>query len=235
MSMGIYKLFWEPDRVYIGKSENLHRRFLEHHARILAGTHHSYKVNKEYQIYGIPPDIEVIEECSSIEEMFLKEVEYIRQFNSYSNGLNCTQGGDGRSDPGSNNSKYSKIQILKVFSMLLSKKYTTVEIVIRTKVKEATIKGIKGGRQHLFLLRDYPELHANLSSSGRRTSLQDMVEYDTRIVTPEGEVILVDNLRQFIKSRPDLLESDRGGISRVLEGRKKYVSCKGYVKYYQTT
>lgn len=233
MAMGIYKLYWDYDKVYIGKSEDLHRRFQEHNARILAGTHHSYKVNKEYQIHGVLPDIEILEEVASIEEIYLKEIEYIKQFNSYNAGLNCTQGGDGRSAPGSNSSKYSKIQILKVFSMLLSRKYTTVEIVKRTKVKDSTIKGIKGGSQHLFLAREYPELYVNLKSSGKRTSLQNMVDHDTRIITPEGEIILVNNLRQFIKSRHDLLESDRTAISRVLEGRKKYVSCKGYKKYYQ--
>lgn len=232
MTMGIYKLYWDEDKVYIGKSENLERRFQEHIARIKKGTHHSHKVLDEYNTHGLLPDIEVLEECSSIEYMYEREIYYISKFNSYVKGLNCTQGGDGRSAPGSNSSKYSKIQILKVFSMLLSKKYTTAQIVTRTKVKDSTIKGIKAGHQHLFLQRDYPELYLKLKESGRRTSFKDMVNFDTRIVTPEGDIIQVDNLRHFVSTRRDLVLSDRLAISRVLEGRYKYKSCKGYTKFY---
>lgn len=232
MTTGIYGFYWDEGELYIGKSENIERRFRDHISHMISNSHHSYKVQQKYTEWaGILPDLFVIEKCS-ISELVEREKFYIKKYNSYFKGLNCTIGGDGRSDPGSNNSKYSRIQILKVFSMLLSKTRTTDYIRKRTKVNISTIKGIKSCRQHLWLQDLFKDKYAQLSNSGHRTSFSDFNKgLDNKLLGPDGIIYTVTNLRQFVLERPDLVTSDRVSISKILREIPKYKSCKGYTKY----
>ena len=106
---GIYKIIFDNDKVYIGLSNDIRRRMIEHYGRDL----------KEYPnllisqaiIKHQTKDIEIIEYIDENDREKLKEREiyWIAYYNSYldrSKGYNMTPGGDGTSKGIYNNASY---------------------------------------------------------------------------------------------------------------------------------
>jgi group I intron endonuclease len=92
----IYKITnTETNRVYIGCTINtLKQRFEEHCYRCLK-TSINTKLCNNIRKYGIDKfTIELIEECS-LEVIYNREIEIIKENNSFDNGLNSTIGGEG--------------------------------------------------------------------------------------------------------------------------------------------
>lgn len=100
--IGIYKITNNINgKIYIGQSNNIQRRFLEHKNR---GATSRIPVDIAIQKYGKENfSFEVIEECT-IEQLNQKEMYWISYFNSVENGYNCLVGGDQQSI-GSNNGR----------------------------------------------------------------------------------------------------------------------------------
>lgn len=93
--IGIYKIENKiNNKVYIGQSTNIQKRWKEHLNNY--ETHrYDYAIYKAMEKYGIENfSFEVLEECS-IEQISEKEQYWIKHFNSYNNGYNMTLGGDG--------------------------------------------------------------------------------------------------------------------------------------------
>lgn len=93
--IGIYKITNNINgKIYIGQSNNIQRRFLEHKNR---GATSRILVDIAIQKYGKENfSFEVIEECT-IEQLNQKEMYWISYFNSVENGYNCSVGGDQQS------------------------------------------------------------------------------------------------------------------------------------------
>lgn len=93
--IGIYKITNNINgKIYIGQSNNIQRRFLEHKNR---GATSRIPVDIAIQKYGKENfSFEVIEECT-IEQLNQKEMYWISYFNSVENGYNCSVGGDQQS------------------------------------------------------------------------------------------------------------------------------------------
>jgi hypothetical protein len=87
----IYKVTNPNGLVYIGKSKNIKNRFNQYknlNCKSQPALHNSLSK------YGFDNHIlEVIEECN-LDDMSNREIHYIKLYNSFSNGLNCTFGGD---------------------------------------------------------------------------------------------------------------------------------------------
>lgn len=100
--IGIYKITNNINgKIYVGQSNNIQRRFLEHKNR---GATSKIPVDIAIQKYGKENfSFEVIEECT-IEQLNQKEMYWISYFNSVENGYNCSIGGDQQSI-GSNNGR----------------------------------------------------------------------------------------------------------------------------------
>lgn len=96
----IYKISCDNhSRFYIGKATDLHDRWLKHLSDLRLNKHHNKEMQYCYNKYGEDSfHIEIIDEFDSItkEELAEKEIEYIRKFDSYYNGMNETTGGEGR-------------------------------------------------------------------------------------------------------------------------------------------
>lgn len=100
--IGIYKITNNINgKIYVGQSNNIQRRFLEHKNR---GATSRIHVDIAIQKYGKENfSFEVIEECT-IEQLNQKEMYWISYFNSVENGYNCSVGG-GQQSIGSNNGR----------------------------------------------------------------------------------------------------------------------------------
>lgn len=91
MICGIYKITNNITKEsYIGQSINIKKRFAEHKK-----AKDDYAIHRAIRKYGENNfSYEIIEECKK-EELFEKEKYWIKYYNTYSNGYNETEGGEG--------------------------------------------------------------------------------------------------------------------------------------------
>lgn len=83
------KIGWK----YIGQSEDIVRRKKEHKTELKSGISSSPKLQKYYNKYGKNSlRFGILHECEIIELNFYEKF-WIKCFDSYQNGLNCTEGG----------------------------------------------------------------------------------------------------------------------------------------------
>lgn len=84
----------ETQKWYIGSTMDVHDRFVRHVSMLRTGHHHSQKLQRSFDKYGIDSfEIQILYEFKngeSAEEMLLKEEEYISLYESYVNGYNMT-------------------------------------------------------------------------------------------------------------------------------------------------
>lgn len=84
-------------QVYVGKTHDLNKRILQHFSDLKKGKHHSHKLQRAVDKYGIDnfkisfKEVEVLDE----DALSLLEIQEIEKCDSYNNGYNETLGGDG--------------------------------------------------------------------------------------------------------------------------------------------
>lgn len=222
---GIYALYWwEQDLVYIGLSQSLKSRELEHYNLMRKNKHTNYKVQNAYDKYGEPEFI-VLEYCS-IAELPEKEVEWCTEFNALGiKGLCLVEPGVVGFGTNSNASKYSKIQILRVFSMLYKGTYSILEISSRCNVNRQLPYDINNGKTHLWLKIDYPYEYSLMLSIDRRQALNKQKPLRALIRSPSGEILEVYSLSDFCREEfNDVTQKKHMGS--VLTGKRR--SHRGY-------
>ena len=94
---GIYKITnITNNHSYIGQSKNIYNRFNSHHICDYQNPNNCQYNSKIYQAfrkYGLQNfDIQILELCSE-EELDKKEIQYIKEYDSFKNGYNMTEGG----------------------------------------------------------------------------------------------------------------------------------------------
>lgn len=99
MTCGIYILRFPSGKKYIGQSVQIEKRFIEHKMcakkcfmseKLLIRT----KLNGAYKKYAWHLiEKEILEICKK-EELNDREIFYIKYYNTFNNGLNCTTGGE---------------------------------------------------------------------------------------------------------------------------------------------
>ena len=73
-------------KVYIGSTNNIKNRFWRHQRQLHLNKHHSIKLQRSYNKYGIDNfKFETIEECSK-EDLIQREQYYIDLYDSYNEG-----------------------------------------------------------------------------------------------------------------------------------------------------
>lgn len=161
-NIGIYYLEFKGV-YYIGRSNNLTRRYKDHLSSLSKGVG-NFKMLEAYEKYGIP-NFGVLEYCT-IEELGAKEIAWIKEFNSIDDGLNITSGGDGGgSGTTHNRAIHSKEDITKVFELLVKEEALTyTEISKITGVSVSTITNICDSSSHIWLMEAYPDTYGKLSS-----------------------------------------------------------------------
>ena len=93
--IGIYSIYSKSqNKYYIGKSIDVHKRFLTHLSDLRLNKHHSKYLQNVYNKYGKDDLVfNIITECS-LEESGALEKYYINKFNSFHDGFNETEGGE---------------------------------------------------------------------------------------------------------------------------------------------
>lgn len=192
--IGIYALwFEEPSMIYIGQSQSINQRYSEHIRKLKNNKHTNYKVQNCYDLYG-KPELIVLEECL-LAELNDLEIQWTEEYDSLNTGLNIIEAGQVGYGPNSNGSRYSKITILRVFSLLYRTKLKQKEIVRKIKVNISLIEDIKQGNSHLWLREKWPDKYQKMK---RRVNFKYSGELIS-FITPEGILHTTNNINNFAK------------------------------------
>lgn len=91
INIGIYKITnLLNEKCYIGSSLNITERWYQHKTKLLHKKHHSIKLQRAINKYGMDNfKYDIIEECNQ-ESLIIREQYYIDFFDSYKNGYNST-------------------------------------------------------------------------------------------------------------------------------------------------
>lgn len=225
MDTGIYILYWDIDRPYIGQTTNFNTRKLRHFNEIRKGTHCNYKILNEYEKYKTLPNIELISKCSTEDLDWLEEF-FIQDFNSIKDGLNIISGGYSVGK-GINNScsKYTEDQLILVFNLLsdINNSYKYISDI--SGVALTTVKKIGQGTQHTWLHSKFPEIHNKIKSisSKDRFSISSSAAAKgviyRKIKSPDGTIYSVTNTLKFSKEH----NLPNGNLCLVLAGKRNSV------------
>jgi predicted DNA-binding protein YlxM (UPF0122 family)/predicted GIY-YIG superfamily endonuclease len=222
--IGIYALwFEEPSLVYIGQSQDIDARYKEHIRKLKNNKATNYKVQEAYNKYGIP-ELVIVEECF-ITELNSKEIEWTAEFNSIKEGLNIIEAGQVGFGPNSNASKYTKRQILKVFSLLYRTNLSHIEIAKNSNVNKNLVHDIYKGKTHIWLKETY---------SNKYEKMKDREGFTTKggpnitFITPEGKELELSNIGKYCKDLGFEHNSPlRRGLSKLRSGKlKSYLGWK---------
>ena len=228
MTQGIYKLvFKNTDKVYIGQSIHIDKRFTTHLNELKNGTH-SIKLQEAYNLYGLP-ELIVLEEVL-YQNLDTAEERYIQLFNSVSNGFNSAHNASGGVSLGEANgrSKYSNIQIIEAVELMVEFPDISLKVLANTlNISWDTIKQISRGTQYKWLKDTIPETYSkllNLKNTRKSTgnSIKGIGKSYPKIQSPEGIVYEIDNGVLFSKEH-NLQQSN---LYQVLNGNRK--SHKGW-------
>lgn len=111
MAIGIYKITSsKSDKCYIGSSVHIDKRFKDHIDMLVKGSHHSSKLQKHFNEESPQLILTIIDKCAE-HELPERELFYIKKFNSYKKGFNCSL----------NTSRYSGIKTSLSYIKLLEK------------------------------------------------------------------------------------------------------------------
>lgn len=226
MTIGIYALYWEDiDKIYVGLSQNIESRFREHKTLMRNNKHTNYLIQQTYAKYGLP-EFYILEKCK-VSELPIKEVYWTNEFDALNKkvGLCLVQPGIVGFGPNSNSSKYSLIQILRVFSLLYRTNSTLQIISTKLKVPLSLVADISSGATHKWLQDKYPEQYKRMQ--GRKKN-KNTLHTKPIVVSPTGEEYIIEEYLNVFCSKQDTLnhaiKSSSVGIGKViLRKRKQYL------------
>lgn len=153
---GIYKITFPNNKVYIGRSNNIYRRMLEHNNDFRNKLPIEYAIMK----YGKIKEFDILEFIDDTEEMRQKEIQWIQHYDSTNKekGYNVSIGGDG-SDSGSLNSqaKFTEEQIQLLYKELQENLDETLEqIAEKYNIHLSTLSRINNGHTYFHSSVQYP-------------------------------------------------------------------------------
>jgi hypothetical protein len=224
-SSGIYGFYFDqkPNEFYIGKGISIKVRVQNHLSAMTRGTHFNKKVQSYFNKYG-PPVFIVLELCS-LEDLSRKEIQYISEFDSFNNGLNLTNGGEGGGfGEGVHNSLYSNRDYYEVLCLIAYTNLSLAEIHKLTGVDRGICKSISCQSGHNWLAEAYPIEYNKvaLKKNTRDNSASSKgIEYPI-LLDPNGLEYSVQNVHKFAEEHGLQYQN----LHKVLTGKRK--SHKGW-------
>lgn len=177
---GVYKITFPNNKVYIGISNNIYRRMLEHNSDF----RNNLPIEKAIQKYGKITEFVILEEINPNDRELMREREkfWISVFNSNKKefGYNISEGGDG-ADIGSNNhqAKLTEEQYQQVYKDLIDNKLSLQEIADKYEMHLSSISYLNNGHTYFHSTIDYPIRKtkpkvAGINSGNSKFSQQDI-------------------------------------------------------------
>lgn len=222
MTIGIYKLEFIDleDWPYVGQSINIEQRY-QNHCSSLERREANHMMQEAYDISG-KPSLSILE-ILKIADLDSREQFWINKLDTVNNGLNLTSNviRAGRGQDGFN-SKISNKKIIEAMKyILLNPTKLMTEISKTLKVPLSILNGLVYGRNHGWLLEEYPEEYLEMISQSR-VGLWDAehqgISYPD-ILSPEGIKYKVTNVQKFSREH----KISNSSLHQVLTGKRK--SC----------
>ena len=159
---GIYKITFDNNKIYIGRTNSLRRRMIEHAGKDVR-EHPELPISKAIKKHKII-DISILEEipAEDIEKQKEREQYWIAKYNSFLDktvGYNSSMGGDGADFGIYNQSASIKSQntLDKIIDLLLNTNLTYDEICEKIGISNRNIiRGINSGTHYYNDQLDYP-------------------------------------------------------------------------------
>lgn len=154
---GVYKITFPNNKNYIGISNNIYRRMLEHNTDF----RNNLPIEKAIQKYGKIVEFDILEEIQPEDRALMREREkfWIIAFNSNKKefGYNISEGGDG-ADIGSNNqqAKLTEEQYQQVYKDLIDDKLSLQEIANKYEMNLSSISRLNNGHSYFHSTIEYP-------------------------------------------------------------------------------
>lgn len=154
---GVYKITFPNNKIYIGISNNIYRRMLEHNSDF----RNNLPIERAIQKYGKITEFVILEEINPNNREFMREREkfWISAFNSNKKefGYNISEGGDG-ADIGSNNNqaKLTEEQYQQVFKDLIDNELSLQEIADKYEMHLSSLSRLNNGHTYFHSTVDYP-------------------------------------------------------------------------------
>lgn len=218
-NIGIYCLYFKEldDKFYIGYSTNINKRINDHISQLMLNKHSNEKLQSAYNKYG-KPIFEVLEYCDS---KFLteKEIYWIEQFDSFNNGFNLTNGGDGGFGEGNSQASHKEEIYRKILIELAytSKPYSLIANELNTTI--GIIKNIAALNSHNYLKdlmpREYQIICDKLNTRKISAKYQG-INYPI-IKDINGKEYTVDNIHKFAEEHGLQYQN----LHKVLTGKRK--------------
>ena len=154
---GVYKITFPNNKIYIGISNNIYRRMLEHNSDF----RNDLPIERAIQKYGKITEFVILEEINPNDRELMREREkfWISTFNSNKKefGYNISEGGDG-ADIGSNNSqaKLTEEQYQQVYKDLIDNKLSLQEIADKYEMHLSSLSRLNNGHTYFHSTINYP-------------------------------------------------------------------------------
>lgn len=154
---GVYKITFPNNKIYIGISNNIYRRMLEHNSDF----RNSLPIEFAIQKHGKITEFDILEEIKPENRKLMRDREkfWIKSFNSNKKevGYNVSEGGDG-ADIGSNNNqaKLTEEQFQQVYKDLIDSELTLQQIADKYKMHLSSISNINNGHHYFHSSISYP-------------------------------------------------------------------------------
>lgn len=223
--MYIYKLVFKGGETYVGKtSRSIPERYKEHCKDIIGNTHCNHKILTTYEKYKELPSIHLVEECT-YEVLNNREVYWIKELNAYTEGLNCTKGGDGPASGEDNPSaKYTLDDYVAVLYFIaytedMSLRQISEELDVSLKV----VEHISSCTSHQYLKEIHPIEYSILENKLRSKVYKYPRSYTyPNLKGPDGTIYTINNLLRFSKEH----SLDNSSLSKLIKGR--LLQVKGF-------
>ena len=230
MTIGIYKLVFQgTDRVYIGQSVNIEKRFRQHINSFTNKTA-TDKLLAAATTFGMP-SLEIMDECT-VAELDHLEDEFISIYDSVNLGFNtysyANQAPMARGVD-SGNSKYTEEQIIDSITYLINTISTLKNCESKFGVRADTLHNIVSNKSHAWV-REYfgdsldtikinlVKANIDIRVSSCKNNYKVSIKQPTypKVLSPEGIVYKVDNINEFAKMVGTISKSS---LHRLLSGQ----------------
>jgi group I intron endonuclease len=220
---GIYALYWPiSSMVYTGQSQTINKRYREHLSCLNRNAHANPKVQHQYSLHG-KPELVVLEVCN-IDQLYNNEILWTTEFNALVDGLNIIEPGPSGWGVNSNQSKYSKFQVLKVFSLLTTTDLANIDIANKIGVSLRLVECIRGGYSHTWLKEAYPQRYSKLENKSKvkNTIARRLGTIPVLVNTSTGQIVEINSVVDFAKDICNNTSSAfASGIRRVIRKEQK--------------